>query len=55
MQHEPGTVFVYNSGATYILSAIVQRLTGERLLDYLRPRLFEPLGATEATWQVSKE
>ncbi|MFC6156427.1 serine hydrolase domain-containing protein [Kribbella sp. NPDC058693] len=53
--HEPGTVFVYNSGATYMLSAIVQRLTGERLLDYLRPRLFEPLGATEATWQVSRE
>ncbi|TDX02781.1 serine hydrolase [Kribbella sp. VKM Ac-2566] len=55
VQHEPGTVFVYNSGATYMLSAILQRLTGENLLDYLRPRLFEPLGATEATWQVSKE
>lgn len=55
VEHEPGTVFVYNSGATYMLSAILQRLTGERLLDYLRPRLFEPLGATEATWQVSTE
>ena len=55
VEHEPGTVFVYNSGATYMLSAILQRLTGESLLDYLRPRLFEPLGATEATWQVSKE
>jgi len=55
VEHEPGAVFVYNSGATYMLSAILQRLTGESLLDYLRPRLFEPLGATEATWQVSKE
>jgi hypothetical protein len=55
VEHEPGTVFVYNSGATYMLSAILQRLTGERLLDYLRPRLFEPLGAAEATWQVSSE
>ncbi|WP_238152761.1 serine hydrolase domain-containing protein [Kribbella speibonae] len=55
VEHEPGTVFVYNSGATYMLSAILQRLTGENLLDYLRPRLFEPLGATEATWQLSKE
>ncbi|MEU4601804.1 serine hydrolase [Kribbella sp. NPDC023972] len=55
VEHEPGTVFVYNSGATYVLSAILQRLTGETLLDYLRPRLFEPLGASEATWQVSKE
>ncbi|GAA1133682.1 hypothetical protein GCM10009630_34840 [Kribbella jejuensis] len=53
--HEPGTVFVYNSGATYMLSAILQRLAGENLLDYLRPRLFEPLGATEAIWQVSQE
>src|SRR4029450_6997958 len=43
VEHEPGTVFAYNSGATYMLSAIVQRLTGERLADYLRPRLFEPL------------
>ncbi|MFI7066899.1 serine hydrolase domain-containing protein [Kribbella sp. NPDC050124] len=53
--HEPGTVFVYNSGATYMLSAILQRLTGEKLVDYLRPRLFEPLGAAEATWQESAE
>jgi CubicO group peptidase (beta-lactamase class C family) len=55
VEHEPGTVFVYNSGATYMVSAILQRVTGEGLLDYLRPRLFEPLGATEATWQVSRE
>lgn len=55
VDHEPGTVFVYDTGATYMLSAILQRLTGERLLDYLRPRLFEPLGATEASWQVSTE
>jgi CubicO group peptidase (beta-lactamase class C family) len=55
VDHQPGTVFVYNSGATYTLSAILQKLTGETLLDYLRPRLFEPLGATEATWEISKE
>ncbi|GAA1552090.1 hypothetical protein GCM10009789_02220 [Kribbella sancticallisti] len=55
VEHEPGTVFVYNSGATYMLSAILQRLTGETLLDYLRPRLFEPLGADEAIWAVSRE
>jgi CubicO group peptidase (beta-lactamase class C family) len=52
VEHEPGTQFVYNTGATYVLSAIVQKVTGESLLDYLRPRLFEPLGATEATWEV---
>lgn len=49
--HEPGTYFVYNSAATYMLSAIIQKLTGMTLLDYLTPRLFEPLGIEGATWQ----
>lgn len=52
VDHEPGTHFVYNSGASYLLSAIVQRVTGETLLDYLRPRLLEPLGITDATWET---
>ena len=52
VENPPGTAFVYNSGATYLLSAIVQRLTGERLLDYLTPRLFEPLGIAGATWET---
>jgi CubicO group peptidase (beta-lactamase class C family) len=49
--HKPGTHFVYNSGATYMLSVIAQRVSGLRLLDYLRPRLFEPLGITGGRWQ----
>lgn len=51
VEHEPGTRFVYDTGATYLLSAILHRLTGERLLDYLRPRLLEPLGVHGATWE----
>jgi len=51
VQHAPGTHFVYNSGASYMLSAIVQQLTGMTLLDYLQPRLFEPLGIRDATWE----
>ena len=50
LEFTPGTQFVYNSGATYLLSAILQRLTGDRLLDYLTPRLFSPLGIVDATW-----
>ena len=46
----PGTVFAYNNTATYVVGAIVQRLTGETLTDYLRPRLFEPLGIDQAYW-----
>jgi CubicO group peptidase (beta-lactamase class C family) len=49
--YQPGTRFVYNTGATYLLSAILHRLTGERLLDYLTPRLLKPLGITGATWE----
>ena len=51
VEHEPGTHFVYNTGATYLLSAILHRLTGERLLDYLTPRLLAPLGITHAAWE----
>lgn len=47
----PGTHYVYNSGASYLLSAILQRLTSERLLDYLTPRLFEPLAIASASWE----
>jgi len=49
--HEPGTHFVYNSGATYMVSALVQKTTGKRLLDYLKPRLFDPLGIENPTWE----
>ena len=48
---EPGTVFAYNQPCTYTLAAIVQRLTGQTLIDYLRPRLFDPLGIDQAGWQ----
>jgi len=47
---EPGSVFAYNNGATYTLGAIVQRVTGLRLTDYLRPRLLDPLGIVQAYW-----
>jgi CubicO group peptidase (beta-lactamase class C family) len=50
--YEPGTRFLYDSGATYMCSAIVTKLTGKTVLDYLRPRLFEPLGIEGMTWQT---
>ena len=51
VQHAPGSHFAYNSAATYMLSAIVQKLTGETLLAYLTPRLLAPLGIEGATWE----
>jgi len=53
--HKPGTHFLYNTPATYMLSAIVQKVTGKTVLDYLGPRLFEPLGIKDPTWEQSRE
>jgi CubicO group peptidase (beta-lactamase class C family) len=53
--HAPGTHFLYNTGATYMLSAIVQKTTGMKLVDYLEPRLFEALGIENAAWQESPQ
>jgi len=50
--NEPGTKFLYNSLATYMLSAIVQKVTGEKVIDYLTPRLFEPLGVQGIDWET---
>jgi CubicO group peptidase (beta-lactamase class C family) len=51
----PGTRFIYNTPATYMLSAIVQKCTGMNLVDYLQPRLFEPLGIERPTWEADAD
>lgn len=53
--HKPGTKFVYNSVATFMLSAIVQKVTGQKILDYLQPRLFTPLGIQGLDWEVNPQ
>lgn len=53
--HEPGTWYCYNSLGTYMLSAIVQQLTGQKVLDYLTPRLFEPLHIEIPAWEESPQ
>lgn len=50
--HKPGTKFLYNSMATYMLSAIVQKVTGQKIVDYLGPRLFTPLGIEGMDWET---
>lgn len=46
-----GSRHVYNNGASWLLGELVRQLTGEDLLDYLRPRLLAPLGI-DATWDT---
>jgi CubicO group peptidase (beta-lactamase class C family) len=53
--HKPGTHFVYNTPASYMLSAIVQKVSGRKLVDYLKPRLFDPLGIVDPTWDESRQ
>ena len=51
--HKPGTHFKYNTPATFMCSAIVQKLTGQTVAEYLMPRLFEPLGITQPLWNTN--
>ncbi len=47
-----GTQFYYNSMNTYMLAAIVRRKTGGSMLEYLKPRLFEPLQIHSVSWET---
>jgi CubicO group peptidase (beta-lactamase class C family) len=51
IKYQPGGTFLYNSTATYMLSAIVSKVTGQKVIDYLQPRLFEPLGIAKPDWE----
>ncbi|MBS1666078.1 MAG: serine hydrolase [Bacteroidetes bacterium] len=51
IKYKPGSQFLYNSLGTFILSAIIQKTTGQKTIDYLRPRLFEPLGIEDMDWE----
>jgi CubicO group peptidase (beta-lactamase class C family) len=53
--HKPGSTFLYNTPATYMQSAIVRKVTGQTVLDYLTPRLFEPLGIEKPKWDTSPQ
>ncbi len=53
LEYEPGTCYCYNSMGTYLLSAAVQKVTGQKVVDYLEPRLWQPLGIEKPHWQES--
>lgn len=48
--YAPGTFFAYNNGCSYLVSAIIQKLSGKKLVDYLDERLFSPLGWETPHW-----
>ena len=47
--------FQYDSLCTFMLAAIVQRITGKTLLEFLNERFFHPLGIYEADWEQSPD
>lgn len=51
-QDEPGTRFVYNSMNTYMLSAILTKVTGKSVTEYLKKRFFAPLGINHIKWEL---
>lgn len=55
VEYKPGTRYAYCNIAPYVVSAIIQKVTGEKMSDYLYERLFRPLGMTPSSWNVSSE
>ncbi|WP_145946854.1 serine hydrolase [Paenibacillus sp. Y412MC10] len=51
-EHPPGSHYVYNTHATYMVAAILERATGMSLVEYVKPRLFEPLGIGLVDWET---
>jgi CubicO group peptidase (beta-lactamase class C family) len=49
-----GAVFNYDTSGTVALNALVEKLSGCSLTEYLRPRLFEPLGFSQGIWCVER-
>lgn len=52
---EPGKVFSYDTGCTFIVSAILEKQSGQHLTQYLKPRLFDPLGIRNPQWFTSPD
>ena len=52
---EPGSFFRYNTPATFMQSAIVQKVTGQNVVDYLQTRLFDPLGIDAPKWDKNPQ
>ena len=52
--HKSGAVFSYDTSGTVALNALVEKISGQNLIDYLRPRLLEPLGFSPDAWCVER-
>ncbi|MFY0625080.1 MAG: serine hydrolase [Reichenbachiella sp.] len=55
IENKPGTIFSYNTAATFMLSAILQEITGKTVEQFLTPRFFKPLGILETEWLMNPD
>jgi CubicO group peptidase (beta-lactamase class C family) len=53
MSDAPGATFVYNSGATELLSQLIKKGTGKHAHEYAAEHLFAPLGITDTYWKTT--
>lgn len=53
LKKEPGEYFLYNTPSTYMVSAVVKKVTGLPVFEYLRPRLFDKIGISKDVWWES--
>jgi CubicO group peptidase (beta-lactamase class C family) len=55
MAEVPGKTFLYCSGCSHVLSAIVQNAVGESGLTFAQKNLFQPLGITDLRWETDRQ
>ena len=53
--HNPGQRFSYDSMCSHALAAIVTRVTGRSMLEYVKERIFTPLHITQADWELAPD
>ncbi|GHU92896.1 penicillin-binding protein [Spirochaetia bacterium] len=55
LTRDPGTYFFYDNGCTFLASAMVTKVTGLKVRDFLLDRLLRPLGISDPQWDESED
>ena len=50
--HVPGTVFSYDTSSSHVLAALVEKLTGMKMLDYMRREMLDELGFSKEAYVI---
>ncbi|MBO5369436.1 MAG: beta-lactamase family protein [Clostridia bacterium] len=49
----PGAIFDYDSPGTFVMGAIAERITGKKLIDYLREKFLDKIGFSKEAYILS--